>query len=220
MRHLSWIGGLLVVAAALMPACSESDAGITMAVKTKMVADDLVNASAIDVDTNSRVVTLSGSVESTEARARAVGLARNTDGVESVVDRLVIGAAPTAITGVGERVFEGLGRVEDAAKGAGRKAAEQVDNAERLAADGLDKAGAVAEKVGVVVTDAALTATVKSKLLADADVSGLKIDVDTKDAVITLGGVVHSMAERDRAVLIARQTSSVRSVVDRMRVEP
>jgi osmotically-inducible protein OsmY len=47
-----------------------------------------------------------------------------------------------------------------------------------------------------------------------------KIDVDTKGAVVTLGGVVHSMAEQDRAVMIARETSSVRSVVDRMRVEP
>ena len=52
--------------------------------------------------------------------------------------------------------------------------------------------------------DASLTATVKSKLLADPDTSGLRIDVDTKDKVVTLTGKVKSQAEKGEAVQIAR----------------
>jgi hyperosmotically inducible protein len=213
-----------MVAVSFAFACSQSDTAITAAVKLRMLGDDLVKAHTIDVETNNRVVTLTGAVETPEARARAVGLARNTDGVKSVVDNLVISSSAEGTAGIGERVFEGLGRtaaqVEEAAKAAGRKAAEQIDETKRLASDAANQAGAAAEQAGAVITDAALTAAVKGKLLADADVSGLKIEVSTKDGVVTLGGAVHSMAERDRAVMIARQTSSVRSVVDRMRVEP
>jgi osmotically-inducible protein OsmY len=47
-----------------------------------------VKAAAIDVDTNGTVVTLSGTVRSEHERMRAVLLARETDGVTDVVDRL------------------------------------------------------------------------------------------------------------------------------------
>ena len=44
----------------------------------------------INVDTANHVVTLKGSVKSAAGKARAVALARNTDGVTKVVDQLVI----------------------------------------------------------------------------------------------------------------------------------
>jgi hyperosmotically inducible protein len=223
MRRVLSMGCLLVVVATLSVACSQSDASITAEVKAKMLVDDLVTASTVDVETANRVVTLSGSVPSAQARSRAVGLARNTDGVQSVIDNLVVSSSPAATAGIGERVFDGLGRtaqqVQDAAKTAAHKAGEQVDGAEQRAKDTLDEAEAAAEKTREALADTAMTAAVKGKLLADADVSGLKIEVETKGAVVTLGGVVRSMAERDRAVAIARETSGVRSVVDRMRVE-
>src|SRR6187549_1006880 len=67
-------------------ACSSSDPGITTAVKSKLAADDTVKAYRIDVDTKDRVVTLSGEVDTAGAKARAVELARGTDGVREVVD--------------------------------------------------------------------------------------------------------------------------------------
>lgn len=69
------------------------------------------------------------------------------------------------------------------------------------------------------ITDAGLTAAVKSKLLADPDTSGLRIDVDTKDKVVTLTGKVKSQAERGEALLIARNTEGVKSVTDQLTVE-
>jgi hyperosmotically inducible protein len=63
---------------------------LTAKIKAKMALDDTVKALNIDVDTNGGVVTLSGSVNSAAERAKALQLARDTDGVASVVDRLVV----------------------------------------------------------------------------------------------------------------------------------
>ena len=67
-----------------------TDGALTAKIKSKMALDDTVKALAIDVDTNEGVVTLSGSVTSQAERAKAVQLAKETAGVTSVVDRLVV----------------------------------------------------------------------------------------------------------------------------------
>ena len=66
------------------------EAAITAKIKSKMALDDTVKALSIDVDTKGTVVTLSGPVHSEAERTRAVALARETDGVTAVNDRLVI----------------------------------------------------------------------------------------------------------------------------------
>jgi hyperosmotically inducible protein len=70
------------------------------------------------------------------------------------------------------------------------------------------------------LSDPALTGAIKTALLADGLVKGLKIDVDSRDAVVTLTGEVHSKAERDRALQIARDTPGVKEVQDRLRTNP
>lgn len=65
---------------------AEDDA-ITAEVKARFVRDDLVVASGIDVKTELRVVTLDGTAASTEARQRAIELARGVKGVERVIAR-------------------------------------------------------------------------------------------------------------------------------------
>lgn len=70
------------------------------------------------------------------------------------------------------------------------------------------------------VSDAALTATIKTKLLGDPKVSGLKIDVDTRNGVVTLTGTVRSQTEKDEALRLARETEDVRNVTDRITIAP
>lgn len=67
-----------------------TDGSLTAKIKAKMALDDTVKALAIDIDTAGSVVTLSGTVNSPAMRARALQLARETEGVTSVVDRLVV----------------------------------------------------------------------------------------------------------------------------------
>lgn len=65
-----------------------AEAALTAKIKSKMALDDTIDAGSIDVDTEGTVVTLRGRVPDEAARARALQLARETDGVTRVVDRL------------------------------------------------------------------------------------------------------------------------------------
>ena len=69
-----------------------SDSWITTNVKSSFVGVDALDGSDIDVDTNDNVVTLRGTVLSETARARAMSLAKQVDGVRSVKDELKIAA--------------------------------------------------------------------------------------------------------------------------------
>ena len=95
----AFLGPISAVVLAFTVACSQTDAGITTAVKSKMAADDTVKAYKIDVDTQNKVVTLSGDVDTSAQREQAVVLARNTKGVADVIDRLVVN--PTAARRIG-----------------------------------------------------------------------------------------------------------------------
>jgi osmotically-inducible protein OsmY len=67
-----------------------TEGSLTAKIKAKMALDDTVRALAINVDTNGSVVTLTGAVHSEAERTKAVQLARETEGVTTVNDRLVI----------------------------------------------------------------------------------------------------------------------------------
>ena len=92
----AFFGAVSAVVLAFTVACSQTDAGITTAVKSKLAADDTVKAYKVDVDTHNKVVTLSGDVETAAQREHAVSIARNTDGVADVIDQLRVN--PTAET--------------------------------------------------------------------------------------------------------------------------
>jgi hyperosmotically inducible protein len=171
--HLtSWTAALAF--AVMTVGCGQTDTGITTAVKTKFAADDVVKASQIDVDTQNKVVTLTGAVDTADAKMRAIELARNTTGVSRVTDNLTVRDMTASMP---------------------------EPDAQR-----------------VVLTDPAVTATVKSRLLANPDVSGLRLDVDTRDGVVTLSGAVASQAEKDEALRVARDTAGVKSVEDKITI--
>ena len=186
-------------------ACAETDPGITTAVKSKFAADDTVKAYRIDVDTKGAVVTLSGEVDNATAKARAVELARSVDGVKDVVDNTTIVAGLTPPGGIDDNVAATAGRT--------------ADEAQKKAGETADKAGDAAKDIGDAAKDAALTAAVKTKFLADTKVSGLKIDVDTRNGVVTLNGDVPTLAEKRAAVEIAKGTDGVKSVTDNLKVK-
>ena len=66
------------------------EGSLTLKIKSKMALDDMVKARTINVDTTGSVVTLTGTVESSRERERAVQLARETVGVSKVVDKLQV----------------------------------------------------------------------------------------------------------------------------------
>ncbi len=100
----------LVLFVSAIVACSQTDAGITTAVKTKLAADSQVNASEINVDTKDGVVTLTGNIDSQEAKDRALKIAHDTKGVRDVQDMISVrsasadGNAPNPDRSIGERI--------------------------------------------------------------------------------------------------------------------
>lgn len=62
------------------------------------------------------------------------------------------------------------------------------------------------------VSDAWITAKVKSSLLMSTNVDGLDLSVETKDGAVTLTGTASSTAERDLAVEIAKDIKGVKGV--------
>jgi hyperosmotically inducible periplasmic protein len=72
--------------------------------------------------------------------------------------------------------------------------------------------------VGTKIDDSAITTQVKAALLADPDVSGQKVSVDTVNGVVQLSGFVPTQAAATRAVEIARGVSGVSNVQNKITV--
>jgi hyperosmotically inducible protein len=192
-RITSFLGILAAVAFAV--ACAQTDAGITGKVKSKLAADDTVKAYQIDVDTKDKVVTLSGNVDSQTAKDQAVALARGTEGVADVVDNITVAGGSAAMPGE-----HPAGEMGGGAAMGGNAPNPEPDR-----------------PVGTVIDDAAITAAVKAKLLADPTVGGLKIDVDTRNGVVYLtADHMKSQTEIDMAIKLAKETSGVKSVENKL----
>jgi osmotically-inducible protein OsmY len=192
----------ILAAVAFAIACAQTDAGITGKVKTKFAADDTVKAYQIDVDTKDKVVTLSGNVDSQAAKDQAVALARGTEGVADVVDNITLAGGSAALPG------------ESPAYGG----AAPAPGGEGDAAMGGNAPNPEPDRPpGTVIDDASITAAVKAKLLADPTVGGLKIDVDTREGIVYLtGDNMKSQAEIDQAIKLAKETSGVKSVDNKL----
>jgi hyperosmotically inducible periplasmic protein len=67
-----------------------TDGWITTRIKSKFMGDEALRASDIKVDSNDHVVTLTGTVVSPAAHAKAIGMAKEVEGVNRVVDRMKI----------------------------------------------------------------------------------------------------------------------------------
>ena len=67
-----------------------TDASLTAKIKSKRALDDHVKARAINVATTGSVATLTGVVASADERTRALQLARDTEGITRVVDKLEV----------------------------------------------------------------------------------------------------------------------------------
>ena len=74
-------------------------------------------------------------------------------------------------------------------------------------------------KVATAADDTAITAKVKAALIAEPGLKSTEINVDTKEATVTLSGTVASNELRDRAKQIASSTSGVKNVVDNLVVK-
>jgi hyperosmotically inducible periplasmic protein len=72
---------------------------------------------------------------------------------------------------------------------------------------------------GQNVDDAAMTASVQGKLTSDRLSNFSHINVDTDRSVVTLNGIVRSVAEKSRAEELTRQVAGVRTVNNNLQIQ-
>lgn len=131
---------------------------------------------------------------------------------------------------VGQKIDQALDRAQEKLAAAGDKAAATVKDAATPAGRAEGGNGTSTTTTTTVTTgprssvtgvppsaraslgDAAITASIKTDFLKDPDLSVLKIDVDTRDGVVTLNGLADNEAARKRAEQLAGAIKGVREV--------
>lgn len=101
---------------------------------------------------------------------------------------------------------------------ANRAANTTGNTVERAADKTADAARNAGSAISETATDATLTTKVKSALLADAEVSGTQINVDTDNQIVTLTGQAQNPAVKQRAEQLALQIDGVKSVKNNINV--
>ncbi len=114
---------------------------------------------------------------------------------------------------VGQKIDATIERTGEAASDAQRRmeaAATEAGQASRQAA----------ARAAEVMDDAGISAKVKAGLAQDSELSAIKIDVDTRNGIVTLNGPVKNEVARERAARIAQEVKGVNSVVNQLTVSP
>ena len=124
---------------------------------------------------------------------------------------------------VGQKLDAAVANTEQAATEAKAKAEISMAKAGDAMKDATQKAEASGSKTaGSMVgkaDDAAITASVLSEFAKDADLSAIKIDVDTKSGSVTLMGPALTAAARDKATTLAKSIKGVTSVSNKLVVK-
>ena len=111
-------------------------------------------------------------------------------------------------------------RIDATVDAAGQTVQQQVDSlksgVKAGAATMADEGAATRERIGASLSDAGITAAVKTALAADPALSALRIEVATRDGVVTLAGPAPDEKARERAAVLAGAPEGVRSVDNRL----
>ena len=123
----------------------------------------------------------------------------------------------------GQKLDSAVASTEKAAAEAKAKAEASMAKAGDAMKDATRKAEVLGAKTSGSMAgkadDAAITASIAAEFVKDADLSAIKIDVDTKDGNVTLNGTAPTAAARDKATLLAKSIKGVASVSNKLTVK-
>jgi osmotically-inducible protein OsmY len=238
MRTPQLLSGALVVALASTAACSReetrqearevasdaraaamragdqlADSWLTTKIQAQYFADEDIKARHINVSTRDGVVALTGYVDDDRAREQALQIARNTDGVRQVQDRLTIGRAPNNVLDTaGVRDPEPAHPRPTVASGVDAGATTGA-----VPTSGIERETGAPGMVAPF-DDTSIATRIQAKYFLDNSVKARQIAVDARNGVVTLSGEVANDTERAQAVLLARTTEGVQRVEDSLTV--
>lgn len=124
---------------------------------------------------------------------------------------------------VGQKLDTAIAKTEQAASDVKDATKASVNSAGVALREGADQAKAAAKEASASVSsggdDAVITASVAAGLIKDPDLSAIKIDIDTKQGVVSLYGPAPTEAARLRATDIAKAVKGVSSVENKLTVK-
>ena len=88
MRNLAAVMAVLVLL--VSTSCTKPDDRLTRAVQDRLASDQIVRGYHLDVKTEQKVVSLSGTVDTSVAKEQALSIARATTGVVEVRDHVAV----------------------------------------------------------------------------------------------------------------------------------
>jgi hyperosmotically inducible protein len=147
---------------------------------------------SVDADVNRNHATLSGTVESQALRDRAVDLARSAQPGITLENKIDV--KPRELS--------------------------RSEYTEEHARHEREMAQQNKETIGDSLDDAWIHSKIVAKMIADWQVPVRKVNVDVKNNVVTLRGTVDSALQKSDAERIAKDTEGVKSVVNRLKVQP
>lgn len=83
-----------------------------------------------------------------------------------------------------------------------------------------EKSKQAGQAISDATADARITASIKTGLIKDPDLSAWDISVDTTDGIVTLSGSVSNPDLVGKAMLVAMDTEGVRQVVSTLQIKP
>jgi osmotically-inducible protein OsmY len=218
---------LQVVEQGLEQETEVDDVAIEARVRQSLENDTSLRNSRITVQSvNDGVVLLGGHASSLGDHLGALNLAGQEAGVRRVASEIRSGndlydegiwregavEQNGGVAVIGEAGLE----TPESTRGVGGTAKEAAEDLGATIADGakaaVEASGAAAVAVGKTVKDVWITSAIKAQLVADDEVSAMDINVDTRDAVVTLFGRVVSATAKAAAEREARSISGVRDV--------
>jgi osmotically-inducible protein OsmY len=264
MKRTGVLAAVLTCALVAPALATQPDAWITTKSKMALLTTDGVSGLAVSVDTLNQQVTLHGTVDSAEEKAKAESVVKAIDGVRSVrnllqvvsparekavaasdadIEQQVTSALKADTTledssitvrsvnngvvllaGTAKTLTDHLSAVEVAAGVRGvRHVSSEIQSPDTLADQEIWRER-MAQKsdadYGTVDAsrDAWITSMAKMRLLADAETPALDINVDTRDGVVTLFGMVPGREAKRAAEADVRKVSGVRSVRNELQV--
>ena len=120
---------------------------------------------------------------------------------------------------VGTTGAEARDKARAAGAEVGERTAVAADKAGDVAQTAASKTAQAAEQTRQAIAEGSLTAKIKAKMALDDSVKALDLNVDTVGSIVTVSGLVHSQAEKDRALQLARETQGVTQVVDKIQIK-
>lgn len=183
------------------------DEQIEQNVEQALAADKRLAGSDIEVaSVNKGVVLLEGTADSMNDHLVALNVAGKVAGVRRVESQVK----------AEDRLADG--NTDGVAAKAGAAVADAGSTAGAAMKDAGNTASAAVADAGGTASDMWITSAAKMRLLADGDTPALDVNVDTRDGVVTLFGIVPSDSAKKAAEANARKVSGVKDVRNELQV--